>query len=148
MNSTSMETINWKVEGMSCSACAQTVEGFLEKKGMQEVSVSLTAGEVSFQHADPIFRKRNSKKEFRISDILLRTDRSEKKPVNKFLLYLAVCIPFTLLLHIAYVLALATPALAGATPGFSLFYVFRFMLRECIFLEEAPSAAFACGSRI
>jgi len=43
-----METVNWKVEGMSCSACAQTINGFLEKKGMKEVRVSLTAGEAQF----------------------------------------------------------------------------------------------------
>ena len=45
-----METVNWKVEGMSCSACAQTINGFLEKKGMKDVRVSLTAGEAQFQN--------------------------------------------------------------------------------------------------
>ncbi len=45
-----METVNWKVEGMSCSACAQTINGFLEKKGMKEVRVSLTAGEAQFRN--------------------------------------------------------------------------------------------------
>lgn len=100
MNSTSMETVNWKVEGMSCSACAQTVEGFLKKKGMQEVSVSLTAGEVSFQHADNIpaaeLKKGISNLGYFVSDGLV-----QKKPTNRFLLYLAVCAPFTalLLLH-------------------------------------------------
>ena len=45
-----METVNWKLEGMSCSACAQTINGFLEKKGMKDVRVSLTAGEAYFQN--------------------------------------------------------------------------------------------------
>jgi copper chaperone CopZ len=45
-----METVNWKVEGMSCSACAQTINGFLEKKGMLDVKVSLTAGEAHFRN--------------------------------------------------------------------------------------------------
>jgi Cu+-exporting ATPase len=100
MNSTSMETVNWKVEGMSCSACAQTVEGFLKKKGMQEVSVSLTAGEVRFQHPDNIpaadLKKGISNLGYFVSD-----GSVQKKPVNRFLLYLAVCAPFTalLLLH-------------------------------------------------
>jgi Cu+-exporting ATPase len=95
-----METVNWKVEGMSCSACAQTVEGFLKKKGMQEVSVSLTAGEVSFQHADNIpaaeLKKGISNLGYFVSD-----GPVQKKPTNRFLLYLAVCAPFTalLLLH-------------------------------------------------
>ena len=33
---------------MSCSACAQTINVFLEKKGMKDVRVSLTAGEAHF----------------------------------------------------------------------------------------------------
>ena len=43
-----METINWKVEGMSCSTCALTISKFLEKKGGQNVKVSLASGDVSF----------------------------------------------------------------------------------------------------
>src|SRR5580692_8862755 len=43
-----METINWKVEGMSCSTCAITISKFLEKKGGQNVKVSLAGGDVSF----------------------------------------------------------------------------------------------------
>ena len=45
-----METVSWKVEGMSCSACAQTINGFLEKKGMKDIKVSLTAGEAYFRN--------------------------------------------------------------------------------------------------
>ena len=45
-----METVTWKVEGMSCTACAQTVNGILEKKGMKDVVVSLTAGEADFRN--------------------------------------------------------------------------------------------------
>lgn len=95
-----METVNWKVEGMSCSACAQTIEGFLKKKGMQEVSVSLTAGEVSFQHADNI-PAAELKKGILNLGYFVSDGSVEKKPVNRFLLYLAVCAPFTalLLLH-------------------------------------------------
>jgi len=43
-----METINWKVEGMSCSTCALTISKFLEKKGLHNVKVSLASGDVSF----------------------------------------------------------------------------------------------------
>ena len=32
-----MEKIDWKVEGMTCSNCAQTVSKFLVKEGMEEV---------------------------------------------------------------------------------------------------------------
>lgn len=95
-----METVNWKVEGMSCSACAQTVEGFLKKKGMQAVSVSLTAGEVSFQHESNI-PEAELKKGISNLGYFVADGSAQKKPVNRFLLYLAVCAPFTgiLLLH-------------------------------------------------
>jgi Cu+-exporting ATPase len=43
-----METINWKVEGMSCSNCALTVGNFLKKEGLQNVKVNLIGGDVSF----------------------------------------------------------------------------------------------------
>lgn len=45
----SMEKVNWKLEGMSCTNCALTVNKFLQGKGMQEVNVNFMDGEVSFQ---------------------------------------------------------------------------------------------------
>jgi P-type Cu+ transporter len=43
-----METVNWKVEGMSCSNCALTVNKYLRKEGLQNVKVNLIGGDVSF----------------------------------------------------------------------------------------------------
>ncbi len=43
-----METVNWKVEGMTCSNCALTIHHYLEKEGMKEVKVNLAGGDVSF----------------------------------------------------------------------------------------------------
>ncbi|HRH60150.1 MAG TPA: cation-translocating P-type ATPase, partial [Chitinophagaceae bacterium] len=42
------ETVNWKVEGMSCTNCALTVQKFLEGKGLQQVKVNFIGGDVSF----------------------------------------------------------------------------------------------------
>lgn len=92
-----METLNWKVEGMSCGACAQTIDGFLKKKGMQGVSVSLTAGEVSFQNA-PDVSEAELKKGISNLGYFVADGTSLKKPVNKFLFYLGICVPFTVLL--------------------------------------------------
>ena len=44
-----MEKVNWKVEGMSCTNCALTVNKFLTEKGMQEVKVNFMGGDVSFE---------------------------------------------------------------------------------------------------
>lgn len=44
-----MEKINWKVEGMSCTNCALSVNKFLQEQGMQEVKVNFMGGDVSFK---------------------------------------------------------------------------------------------------
>jgi Cu+-exporting ATPase len=44
-----MEKVNWKVEGMSCTNCALTVNKFLTEKGMKDVKVNFMGGDVSFE---------------------------------------------------------------------------------------------------
>jgi Cu+-exporting ATPase len=94
-----METVNWKVEGMSCSACAQTINGFLEKKGMKEVRVSLTAGEAHFQNV-PGLPERELKKGIEGLGYHVAEATTSKKHPNKFVRYLTICIPFTLILQL------------------------------------------------
>ncbi len=48
-DSPALEKVNWKVEGMSCTNCALTVNKFLEGKGMQDVKVNFMGGDVSFE---------------------------------------------------------------------------------------------------
>jgi Cu+-exporting ATPase len=43
-----MKKVNWKVDGMTCSNCALTVQQYLTKEGMNDVKVNLMGGEVSF----------------------------------------------------------------------------------------------------
>ena len=43
-----MDKILWKVEGMTCSNCALSIQKFLEKEGMKEVFVNPIGGEVLF----------------------------------------------------------------------------------------------------
>lgn len=94
-----METVNWKVEGMSCAACAQTINGFLEKKGMKDVRVSLTAGEARFNNVLGLpeleLRKGIEGLGYHVAE-----ETSHKKYSNKFVRYLAICIPFTLILQL------------------------------------------------
>ncbi len=94
-----MEIINWKVEGMSCSACAQTINGFLEKKGMKDVNVSLTAGEAQFRNEagipEQVLKKGIEGLGYHVVD-----ETAAAKHPNKFVRYLAICIPFTLLLQL------------------------------------------------
>lgn len=43
-----METINCKVKGMNCSSCALTISRYLEKKGMEDVVISVATEELQF----------------------------------------------------------------------------------------------------
>jgi Cu+-exporting ATPase len=43
-----MEKVNWKVQGMSCTNCALTIDKYLQQKGMQQVKVNFMGGDVSF----------------------------------------------------------------------------------------------------
>ncbi|WP_233218249.1 heavy-metal-associated domain-containing protein, partial [Roseateles chitinivorans] len=43
-----MEKVNWKVEGMTCTNCALTVNKYLQSQGMQNVKVNFIGGDVSF----------------------------------------------------------------------------------------------------
>lgn len=45
-----MNQIDWQVEGMDCSNCAISIRKFLEKKGMQAVSVNSIDGKVLFSN--------------------------------------------------------------------------------------------------
>jgi Cu+-exporting ATPase len=44
-----MEKIQWKVDGMTCANCALTIHKYLEKEGMKEVKVNAIGGDVSFE---------------------------------------------------------------------------------------------------
>ncbi len=43
-----MEKVDWKVEGMTCTNCALSVNKFLQKEGMQDIKVNPIDGAVSF----------------------------------------------------------------------------------------------------
>ena len=43
-----MEKVNWKVEGMSCTNCALSIDKLLQQKGMHNVKVNFMGGDVQF----------------------------------------------------------------------------------------------------
>jgi Cu+-exporting ATPase len=49
-----MKKTNLKVEGMTCSNCALTINKYLEKEGMQEIVVNPINGEVSFVNLEEV----------------------------------------------------------------------------------------------
>ena len=112
-----METVNWKVEGMSCSACAQTINGFLEKKGMQDVHVSLTAGEAHFRN-EAGFPEQELKKGIEGLGYHVAEENPAKKHANKFVRYLTICVPFTLILQL-HMLVHVRLFIGSIIPGFN-----------------------------
>ncbi|MEJ7737634.1 MAG: cation-translocating P-type ATPase [Chitinophagaceae bacterium] len=97
-----METVNWKVEGMTCSNCALTISKYLQKQGLQNVSVNAIDGEVRFETPETTKGEKwvkgiESLGYKVVNDATIET-AGEKKPVNKFLLYFLICLPFTVIL--------------------------------------------------
>ncbi len=45
-----MEKVDWKVEGMTCSNCALTINKYLQKEGLQDIVVNPIDGTVSFSN--------------------------------------------------------------------------------------------------
>jgi Cu+-exporting ATPase len=98
-----METINWKIEGMSCSTCALTVGKYLEKKGGQNVRVSLASGDVSFDVTGSIDRGQLQKGMADLGYTVVAEKEGaapvdRRVPMNRHLQYFLLCLPFTIVL--------------------------------------------------
>lgn len=98
-----METANWKVEGMSCSNCALTINKYLEKEGLKNIKVNAISGEVIFDvpesnGTDQLEKGIASLGYFVAEKNGISTRKVEKKPINKYLRYVLICAPFTLVL--------------------------------------------------
>ena len=98
-----METVNWKVEGMTCGNCALTISKYLEKEGQKNVKVNPVSGDVSFDVASgngiDILEKGISSLGYQVAEKNgVSTRPAAKKSINKYLRYVLICAPFTLLL--------------------------------------------------
>lgn len=99
-----MENVHWKVEGMTCSNCALTVNKYLQKQGAENIAVSLINGDVSFKLAGNNEAKKIAKG---IESLGYKVETTEAAPVKKKkflqtnLQRFWACLPFTavLLLH-------------------------------------------------
>jgi Cu+-exporting ATPase len=103
-----METIQWKVEGMTCANCALTINKYLEKQGQQNIRVNPIDGDVSFELVNGTSTKK-IKDGIEALGYNVVPDKSDPSPrkkkflsnhLNRFLF----CLPFTmvLLLHMAH----------------------------------------------
>lgn len=74
-----MEKVNWKIEGMSCTNCALTVDKFLQGKGMQQVKVNFMGGDVSFEMPTDVPKQEIAKGIEGLGYHVVTGDRSEQK---------------------------------------------------------------------
>jgi Cu+-exporting ATPase len=97
-----METVNWKVEGMNCSNCVLTIDKYLQKQGLHNVKVSLAGGDVSFEingnASKPEIEKGIAGLGYKV--VKEQATGTGKKPLNQYLRYFLICLPFTLILSL------------------------------------------------
>lgn len=100
-----MVKVNWKVEGMSCTNCALTVNKFLTEKGMQDVKVNFMGGDVSFQMTEETSKIALAKGieglGYRVETGEISDTKRSKKLFKNHLQRFSFCIIFTapLMLH-------------------------------------------------
>ena len=102
-----METINWKVEGMTCSNCALSVNKVLSKQGMQKVQVNALSGDVSFELMGETTALETAKRNiadlgYKVVDETQPTQIEKKKWLSTSLGKFWFCLPFTLILMIGH----------------------------------------------
>ncbi|HEY4148253.1 MAG TPA: cation-translocating P-type ATPase [Chitinophagaceae bacterium] len=99
------EQVNWKVEGMDCATCALTITQYLQKQGMTQVKVNPASGEVLFEKnggavSDDALKKGIHDLGYTVVDTDGAFQQQGKAPFNKYLRYVLICLPFTLVLSL------------------------------------------------
>ena len=102
-----MEKVEWKVEGMTCTNCALTINKFLEKQGAEKVAVNFIGHDVSFELNGGVSKESLAKgiKDlgYHVLDDQLKTGNNKPKTFlfSNHLQRFLFCLPFTvvLLLH-------------------------------------------------
>ena len=98
-----MVSVNWKIEGMSCSNCVLTIRQYLEKQGVQNIKISMASGDLSFDGDGQTDEQLQKGIRGLGYTVVIDTDAAaiRKKPLNIFLRYTLICLPFTALLLLA-----------------------------------------------
>lgn len=95
------DNIQWKVEGMSCTNCALSVEKLLKSKGAENVSVSFIGGDVSFEKPaawdlQTIEKSINQLGYHVVNGSLNNTASSKKKFLSNYFERFIFCLIFTI----------------------------------------------------
>ncbi len=97
-----MATVQWKVEGMTCSHCALTINKFLENQGQNNVKVNPIDGDVSFDTNDLSIKDKLIKGIEGLGYSVIQPEKKQEKKSGRFLQThlhrFLFCLPFTLIL--------------------------------------------------
>ena len=100
-----METVQWKVEGMTCANCALTIRKYLENQGQYNIKVNPIDGDVSFDMKDgsapESLKKGIHDLGYSVVGDGAAGDKTKKRFLSNHLQRFLFCLPFTsvLLLH-------------------------------------------------
>ncbi len=103
-----MEKISWKVEGMTCSNCALSVQKVLQKQGLEAVKVNAISGDVSFdcipeqQVLEQAKNNINGLGYHVVDETLAAQPTKRKGFLSTYLQKFWFCLPFTLILMIGH----------------------------------------------
>ena len=98
-----MEKVEWKVEGMTCTNCALTINKYLQKEGLSDIKVNFIGSEVSFdldgnKTKEALVKGIESLGYHVISDEQIQSAKPKNKLFSNHLQRFAFCLPFTLVL--------------------------------------------------
>ncbi|HEX8460925.1 MAG TPA: cation transporter, partial [Segetibacter sp.] len=103
-----MEKVNWKVEGMTCSNCALSVNKVLQKQGMHQIAVNPISGDVQFETLTVNGDVDKARKNIELLGFTVKAENEEatakrpKKFLSTHMQKFWFCLPFTLLLMIGH----------------------------------------------
>ncbi len=97
-----METIQWKVDGMTCANCALAINKYLGKQGAQNIRVNPIDGDVSFDIVESsstnILKEGINDLGYNVVDTKAPAGQQKTRLLSTQTQRLIFCLPFTLLL--------------------------------------------------
>lgn len=98
-----MEKVEWKVEGMTCTNCALTIDKYLQKEGLSNVKVNFIGSEVTFNLTENNSKETLAKGIEDLGFYVVNEEQNQLSPKKKaifsnHLQRFLFCLPFTLVL--------------------------------------------------
>ncbi|MBC7890340.1 MAG: cadmium-translocating P-type ATPase [Ferruginibacter sp.] len=98
-----MEKVEWKVEGMTCTNCALSINQYLQKQGLSDIKVNFIGSEVSFdlnenKSKEALARGIEDLGYHVVNEQQIKSGKQKSKFFSNHLQRFGFCLPFTLVL--------------------------------------------------